>query len=168
MSDAALGPNLVRVQARRRLLELVAARVAGVDGLSVLYRLPPNHPGRKVIAGGDVEGEVSVPTMRAGRKARLDSFDLTVWCLAGPGSVELDLSDPLDPYGYESLDRAVLELVQVVDDVLAEDPRLEGLAGWVATLAAIEGPNAGPTQQGPESAAAVTVHFEIRHRGGTP
>lgn len=168
---------LVRVEARMALLRLVAARIAddpqledlrGEHGVAVLYRYDSKHPGRQVIAGDDIDGELSIEAFRgSARQARLDSFDLQLFCGVGPNAVELDQSDPLDPAGFASLDIRVLRLVQVIDDVVAISPRLgdDGSMGSLtAQMAAVKGPNATETNEGPGSGAIVTVHIQTHHR----
>lgn len=159
------------------LLRLVAARIAtddaytelrGEHGVAVLYRYDSKHPGRQVIAGEDVDGELSIEAFRGpARQARLDSFDLQLFCGVGPNSVELDHSDPIDPAGFHSLDAQVMRLVQVVDDVVATSPRLDddgSLGSLMATMSALKGPNATETNEGPGSGAIVTVHMQTHHR----
>lgn len=178
-----LPTNLVRVEARVQLLRLIAARIAdeptlahlrGEDGCAVLYRYDSKHPGRMVICGDDVEGEVEITGFRGrARQARRDSFDLKLFAGVGPGAAVLDQSDPLDPAGFRTMDALVLELVQVIDDVVAISPRLgaeadsalaAALGSVEAQLTAIEGPNGAETNEGPGSGAIVTVHLETHHR----
>lgn len=155
-------PYLVRVEARRLLLDLIREAVVDTD-IAVVYRWSPEVTSRLVIAGGDIEGQVSVRAMKGGRKPRRDSFDLTVFCAAGPSSVEVERT-PLDPTGFASYDAQVAELIQYVDDVVADSPSLEQSDyALAATLDRVEGPNADLPSDGPVSAALVTVHFEVQH-----
>jgi hypothetical protein len=155
-------PYLVRVQARRLLLDLVKTAVVDTD-IAVVYRWAPDIPDRLVIAGGNIEGPIEFRAMKSGRKPRRDSFDLTVFCAAGPGSVEVERTD-LDPTGFEAYDAKVAELIQYVDDVIADDPHLAQTDHVLsASLSNVEGPNSDLPTDGPVSAAIVTVHFEVHH-----
>lgn len=166
-SPTSIPAALVRVEVRKELLRRIRATLPDDTSVAVQYRYWPNSGARQIIAGDDVEGEITAHQMRAGRHERIDGFDLKIVCAVGPNAVELDTSDPLDPGGFASVDAACLALVQVVDDVLADPDgaRMPEISGaLVLSITSLEGPNGTETNEGPGAAAIVTVRVESRHR----
>lgn len=154
----------MRVAARRRLIERIKA--AAPDGVGVYYGLPGEFGEPSAIYGGKVEGESRVRAMREGRKPRTDTFTIDVVCAAGPGSaVDPGNFDNLDPAGHQLADEHCLTLVQLVDDTLADDPRLGGLDGGLfAVVGDLEGPTPQTYTDGAGSIATVKVEFQSRLR----
>jgi hypothetical protein len=147
-----MATNPIRSATKKRLKELIAAKnILRVDGdpVQVSHGWPGEAMENESIWVGAVEGELLVPTMRAGRKRRQDEFTVDVWVLAGiPGNGTAE----------EAEERCEL-LVYAVDDVIADDPHLGGLDGLRggAYVSSIEGPDAEPTDEGWLGVARVRV-----------
>lgn len=127
----ATGP--IRTTVKRALHGLLVAE-ANLAGI-VVYGAP-RQPPRDCVWIGEATGEQRVPNMRAGRKDREDRFRVAVYCYSRrPGH---DAS--------EAEERAE-ELAAVVDDVLAENVTLGGLAGLIhAVVGEVTGPDSEPYQ----------------------
>lgn len=162
-----MAETLLRVEARRRLLDLISG--AADDETAVFYALPSDWHDRKVIYFGEVRGTSEIRAMTSGRKRRLDQFSIDIHCVVGPAGAT-DHEDDLtrDPGGFQPADEACLALVQIIDDALADDPRLvlsEPLdGGLVATVGGIDGPNPRLWTEGSGSEAKVTVNVESHLR----
>jgi plasmid stabilization system protein ParE len=141
--------NSVRVDTRRRLLELVRHR-AQTLGAQCEYGTPPDGIAYGSVWFGDISGETTVADMRAGRKARNDEFSIEVHAFAFVTGDETG----------EAADRAVEELAGAVDDVLADDPSLGGTVpglSWVRLDGPANGPNAFRTDEGHGSYRTLSV-----------
>lgn len=154
-------PTVNRAAVKRRLRDLIrtAPLLAGLD-VELTYG-PPRVPSRELsLFVGNVDGDLEVPNMKAGRKVYDDRFDVECWAVAWtPGEAENERADDL-----------VEHLVEAVRSLLADRPTLaetddgSGLDGVVAaTLAGVDGPTGWRTGEGVGSASRmfVSVHTRI-------
>jgi len=140
----------MRALVKTRLVELLAGAVAGVQ---VSYGWP-KQLAHECIYVGATRGPVSVANMRAGRKQRDDTFTVEVHFLAGKPRQTA-----------QQADERVLELYAVLEDVIAANGNLGGLAGvlWAAQLAdELEVADPAPTDEGYLGIATARISVKTR------
>lgn len=149
---------LQRVEVVARLVELIEQRVT--DSTIVVLNGPPRDPQQhKMIAVGDITGELEVAHLTAGRKRYDDRFTVELLCMAwDPGAPDFAVVDP-----------AVQELAEIVHDAVADSPNLQvltsgdGLGGVVAAMVGrVDGPNRWWNPEGVGSAMRVDVGVHVR------
>lgn len=150
--------TLRRSEVIEQLVNLLGARATDPD-VTVLNGPPRDPQQGKLIAVGDVTGELSVAHMTAGRKNYDDRFTIEVLCIAwDPGAGD-----------FYTVDAAVEDLAGYVHDAIADSPRLEsstggdGLDGVVsAVIGRLDGPNRWWNSEGVGSAMRVDVDVHVR------
>jgi hypothetical protein len=111
-------PTTIRWEAATRTVELVAARIPTVQVEPVF---PGDRQEDRCVWLGLIEGSVSVPTAKAGRRHRDDKFEIPLYVrVAGVDDVNQTAAD-------------VAEIMAVIEDTLAESPKLGELAGVIAS-----------------------------------
>jgi hypothetical protein len=158
----------VRVEARRALVDLIRSTVTDPE-VDVFYGLPgPENLGkRSAIWIGDIEG-IAQERRLSNRGHRQDSWTMEVSCAAGPDAVAGDNQnyDDTDPERYQAHDEHVMEMVQLIDDMIATSlgSRLENVhGGTVCSVSNINGPNPRLYTNGAGSEATLTLTFTSRH-----
>lgn len=140
----------IRAETVARLVELLAARLT----VQVLDGLDERLLEREAVVIGPIEPVTNdVPTMKTGRKARDDTFDVTVFFRADmPGQAT----------AAEARAR-VQEFFQALDDICADDPGLTSLDGvlW-AQISQVEGPDVFPGSEGWQAAMSARVTVNTR------
>lgn len=99
---------------------LIAALAARPDmtGVQVVYSWPgPTTRPEAVFFGESLSGESEIPTIKAGRKQRSETYELEIVCW-----VFLTASTPTT--GAQEAEARAFELMQSVDDLLADDPQV--------------------------------------------
>lgn len=142
----------VRTATKVRLVDLLRAHTA-LGGVRVDYSWPGRGLEREAVYAGRARGPVEISTMRAGRKARTDTFTVEVWFVAGaPGQTALEA------------DERAQALCTALEDVLANDPRLGGAVDGLidAVLADVDGPDPDPTDEGWVSIVRAEVRCRAR------
>lgn len=145
----------VRVRLKKHLVTVYRAALTQYGDDIVSYTPPPegHMPVLGVFFGGS-SGDMSVPTMKAGRKARDDEFELTL-CL----TATVDGAD-----SGEASDDVVWELFEVLESLHADDPtfggQVEGLQ--YATFGRVDGPNPYPVEDAYASDILVTIDCKSR------
>lgn len=147
--------TLIRAQAKRWLYEELASNAAALD-CEVTYGPPTRDVGRRIIAIGPATAvKHSVPTMKSGRKARDDAFDIAVTAWGWNGG-------DANPYDLEV---DVQDLFALVEDALADDATMGGLSGLLsAVVRNVDGPTSTPTENGEgwQSWITCVVHCATR------
>lgn len=143
----------IRRAAKRRLIDLLASQptLTGVPG-------DTGSPGGQMKTEhywiGTVTGPMSDPLMKAGRRIRDDEFTMTVvFRVDLPGGTQ------------DEADERAEELWSGLDELLAEDRKLDGLEGvlW-AVLGQKEGPDGELTDEGAISAISQEVTVKARYQ----
>lgn len=130
--------NSIRVAAKTRLVALLAAREE-LQNVQVAYAWPGKEQEAECMWIGGSVGPVTIANMRAGRKSRDDTFQLTVhWTAAAPGQTA------------EEADARAEHLYAGLENLLAEDTALGGLDGvlWVRQNGNAQFFNPDPTNEG--------------------
>ena len=132
------------------LTQLQAA--AGFSGVQVVYADPGEAMRRECVFLGDIDGGTQVPeTFSTGTRRRVEDFTLEV-LVAVQGK----------PTASSAETRAVA-LANVVDDVVANDPQLGGLASL--TFCEVEGMSMTTNEAGIDGAhCVVTIRIHARAR----
>ena len=132
--------------ARARLVEMVTDLAGGVQ---VSYGIPsPDTQRREGIAlGADTVCAVDDPHLKGGRRARYEDWDNTlfVWVQSQPD--------------YRLAEARAAELASIIEDLLADDPKLDNLDGL---LAATLGEWRFTGGFGPEGPQACVIEITVR------
>jgi hypothetical protein len=149
--------GLNRIEAIGRLLDVVPSYVPAD---TVTVNGPPRNPQQgKLIAVGDVTGELDSPHLTAGRKRYDDRFTVQLLAVAwDPGGSD-----------HSVCDDTAQQLADGIVSAVAEHPHLQtsttgsGLQGVVAATAGrLEGPNRWWTAEGAGTAFRVSVDIHTR------
>jgi len=148
-----MASNSIRSATKVKLRTLIAAEnLLRADGKAV--QVSHGFPGalleNECIWIGAVEGPVTVPSLKAGRKRRHDNFTIDIHVVAAiPGKQS---SPALAEARFE-------DLMEAVEDVIADDPHLDGLDGLAggAMVVEIEGPDADGDIEGWVATAVIRV-----------
>lgn len=136
--------------AKAALVTLIGTALTGVQ---VTYGRPADSQlERECVWVGDATGQQRVPTMKAGRKARHETYSIEVVCWVA------------DTRGLISTAEArCFELVGEIEDVVADDPTL-GLASAAAFFQATTGnfDTAADLIGGPAAVVRINVDCEAR------
>lgn len=146
-------PTSIRVAAKRRLVELLTDQPI-LEGVQVTYGWPGNDLQHESVWVGATRGPVTIPTMRAGRKARDDLFTIDVHFMAGtPGQPDA-----------ETADARVEELYTALEDVLATKNTLDDLDGILRAIqnGDVEFADPQATDQGWVGFCTATVEIHAR------
>lgn len=139
----------IRWQCVQRYNELLQEHPQLVD-VTVSPR-PGDDTGPEFIWVQNIEGEMSIPTSKAGRLHRDDKFTITYWA-------QVALGDDLDT----TMERTE-ELMGACGDVLADESQLDDLDGVLsAVLAAVNGPLIVETPAGFFGMAQLDVDVHTR------
>lgn len=150
--------GFARVEALARLRSLLEDLNSDHD--LTITTGPPRDPQQEaLIVIGDVEGELVVPHMTAGRKHYDDSFSVELLCIAwDPGAPD-----------FADVDVRCQHLAELVRNTIADHPRLEarvnadGLDGVVhAVIGRVDGPNRWWNAEGVGCAMRVNVDIVVR------
>lgn len=142
---AALSSTVPAVKAA--LVTLITADVND-STVQVSYGRPPdNQLARECIYVGDVpSGAQRVPTLKAGRKAREEKYpiEVVVAVLAAGGTLS-------------AAETRAFVLLSSVEDVVADDPSLGGVAGLIHATAGTFDVTSGYTAEGP----VCVIRFQV-------
>lgn len=140
----------VRVDQGFAAVDAVAA--AGWPGDEAVKTMP------RLVYVSNVDGDLVIPLIQAGRKQRDDTFDVTL-------SLRVIGTPKKDPVA--ALDEAVATLGVMwaaVEDVLANDPGLDDLDGLTyAEVTGARGPLSSVLPQGPIAFGEMTVTAKARY-----
>lgn len=136
---------------------LVAALAlrAELANVQVAYAWPgPQTRPEAIFFGESLSGESEVPTIKAGRKQRSETYDLEIVCwvfhTAGTAAT-----------GAQSAEARAFELMQSVDDLLADDPRAGVAYVQWARLGSFDSQLA-PSDKGWACALSRTINVQAR------
>lgn len=142
------------IDVKRRLVELLAARPE-LATVEVAYAWPgPNTRNEALFFGEAAEGTSTVPTIAAGRKQRQEDYDLELvaWVFM-PGNTGAP--------GAEAAEVRAFQLMESVDNLLADNPRLGTAYLQWARLGAFES-RLAVNDKGWACAHSRTIHVGAR------
>ena len=125
-----------RLDTKRALRDRIDTALGPDPSRTVAIGWPRDIP-LEVVVVLDTSGTIELSHIMAGRKDRLDTFTVDVFCGAtAPGQ-----------QSAEDAEQRVSTLLAAVENVLANDPTLGGLVKS-ASIGEIDGPNSEPGDEG--------------------
>jgi len=131
------------------LVNLIGAQLPGIQ---VVYGRPAdNQLKRECVYVGDATGSHRIPVFKAGRKAREERY-----------SVEVVIAVAKDRGQVSDSEGRAFELLEAVENVVADDPTLGGVDGLIHAIAGEWAAGADQSTVGPAAVIAFNIECLAR------